>query len=312
MEFRREFVISYGIMIAMLLVMTLNAVLLASRMGPAIAEILDDNVTSIRGAVTVIELAARAPIRPPEERVAAATATATAIEALRVNVTEAEETPVIELLAADAPRAANGELAALDPTLTAATSLVDINISAMERLGAEAQRLGAANAWAAVFAGVIAFLISRVIGRRLRGRIIAPIAELHEVLDRAHHGDHLRRCEAAGAAAELQQIMRDVNRLLDDRLLRERAAPPPSERAAAQAVLLALLDAEAAPCAVIDPAGELVAANQAMLARLAGPDGLELREALRAGEGAAIASRQPLAGDVGWRVTLTTSDEPAT
>lgn len=312
MEFRREIVASFGIMIGMVLVMSLNAVLLASRLGPAIAQIMDENMASIRGAVTVIELAARSPAGPPEERGDAAAKAAAAIEALRGNVTEPAELPMIEILAAEAPRALRGEIAALGPALSSATSLVDINIAAMARHGAEAQRLGAANAWAAVFAGVIAFLISRVIGRRLRRRIVAPIAELREVLDRAHHGDHLRRCESTDAAADLGQIMRDVNRLLDDRLLRDRVAAPPSERAGAQAVLLALLDAEVAPCAVIDPEGGIVAANHAMLARLADPDGLALREALRTGEGPDIASRQPLAGDLGWRVTLAASDDQAT
>jgi nitrogen fixation/metabolism regulation signal transduction histidine kinase len=309
MEFRREIVASFGIMIGMVLVMSLNAVLLASRLGPAIGQTMDENIASIRGAVTVIELASRAPTRPAEDRDAAAASAAAAIEALRGNVTEAAELPVLEVLAAEAPRAVRGEIAALDPALSSATSLIDVNIAAMARHGAEAQRLGAANAWAAVFAGVIAFLISRVIGRRLRRRIVAPIAELREVLDRAHHGDHLRRCESADAAADLGQIMRDVNRLLDDRLLRDRVPAPPSDRAAAQAVLLALLDAEVAPCAVIDPKGEIVAANHAMLARLADPDGLALRDALRTGEGPDIASRQPLAGDIGWRVTLTAGDE---
>src|SRR5690606_15230316 len=103
-------------------------------------------------------------------------------------------------------------------------ALVHLNRTAMHTVDLQAQRLGTAGAWAAVFVALFSFGASIFVLRRLEGRVVEPLEELGSVLEQVTSGDRFRRCRAFEAPDEIAQALSAVNALLDERLLH---APPP-------------------------------------------------------------------------------------
>jgi len=305
MDVRRDLVISMGVMIALPLLLAANAVLLSTRMGPAIDGIISDNAVSMRAAAEVVEVVAEAQAGPLGD--AAVERFDAAFTRLDANVTEDGELPRIVAMEAARAGALRGEALAVRDEVTQALALIDINIEAMHRRNDEARRLGSANAWAAVFAGIVAFIISRLIARRLRRRVIEPVAELWSVLRRVRGGESFSRCREFETSSELRDVLSAVNELLD-----QRASAPasiPGYGVTERAALLALLEATSAATVVVDDSGAILANNQAFMERLAGDDGEFVRALLRHPDqwedSSRIAHNQALKGVSGHLVTLT-------
>ncbi|MEZ4384857.1 MAG: hypothetical protein R3A79_26235 [Nannocystaceae bacterium] len=312
MDVRRDLRISMGVMIALPLLLAANAIILSTRMGPAIDRVIDDNVVSIRAAAEVVELVAEAQGEPLDA--AARERTDAAYERIRANLTEEREPPLLAAMEASREPAFAGDPKAVRDQVTDALALIDVNIDAMHQRNAEARRLGSANAWAALFAGLFAFVLSRVIARRLRLRIIEPIADLWGVLRGARSGEVYRRCRDFDTSEELGEILRAVNDLLDHSFI---GAPELASRSSERASLLALLERLRAPACVVSVRGTLVAANERLHEALAGDRGDALRQLLRAPEGddPRIAERVELRHGAGWLVVLdappdTQQDDP--
>ncbi|QDU69247.1 hypothetical protein [Engelhardtia mirabilis] len=215
MALRQEFTLSMGVLALLNLGLAFGAVGLLTRMGPAIELIMQDNVYSIDAAEEILIELSAADLYPAGER-----GSGPALEAFaraRQNVTEVGEVAVLDSIEASLPGAFAGEQQAKRQLLASVRELIDINREAMERIEAEAERLGSAGAWAAVLAGIVSFLLTLLIVTRLRRRFAIPLASIHQVLSGALAGDPFRRCHTLSGPLELVQVGQAVNQLLDER-----------------------------------------------------------------------------------------------
>jgi nitrogen fixation/metabolism regulation signal transduction histidine kinase len=224
MELRREFVLMIGALVLLNLSLAFGAIGLFVRMGPAIERILRENVYSIVAAEEVLAELADAGDAPlgPEARVRVRRA----VDNAKRNVTEAEERPVLATLERSLPSALEGERRGRSEVVWATRRMIQINREAMRNVDQEARRLGSAGAWAAVFVGLLSFLLSVFVIVRLQNRFVRPLVDLHQVLESARDGDRFRRCRLAAAPREITQVTQAVNRLLDERLERSRPREP--------------------------------------------------------------------------------------
>jgi methyl-accepting chemotaxis protein len=215
MKLRTELLV-YALLLAGLnLVLAFGAIGLFVRMGPAIDRILRENVASIDAAEKIlIEFAAASGGIAPEGRGRVDAALAT----IRTNVTEAEESAVIERIDMRLDGAAQGDAEVRGALIEDLRLLIAINRKAMTAVDQEARRLGAGGAWGAVFVGALSFGLSLLVIVLLRRRLLEPLLELHAVLSAARGGDRFRRCRAFDAAIEVKQAAQSVNTLLDERV----------------------------------------------------------------------------------------------
>ncbi len=222
MALRRELLLTIGTLVLLNLLLAFGAIGLFARMGPVIERILDDNVFSITAAEEIVAtLASEGTSVPPE----AASAMQRALEQAKSNVTEPEEHDALRALQSDLPGALSGEAEARKSVVVAAEKLIRVNRAAMRRVDGQARRLGESGAWAAVFIGFLSFLLGVLLIVRLQRRFVAPLLDLHEVLQQAAAGNRFRRCRLADAPHEVIQLTQCVNRLLDERPRSESKRP---------------------------------------------------------------------------------------
>ncbi|MEZ4651613.1 MAG: hypothetical protein R3E97_22995 [Candidatus Eisenbacteria bacterium] len=286
MELRKELLLSVGAIVLLNLFLAFGAIGLLVRMGPAIERIIEENVYSIVAAEDLLAVFASAGQGPVSE--GGRDRARVAIEKARSNVTEKEEEPVLERIDAslEAAFAAQGE--ARVRLVEATRDLIVINRDAMREVDTEAQRLGSAGAWAAVFVGFLTLVLSLAVLARMRQRVVLPVLELHEVLAEGRT-EGKRRCRPRQAPAELQRLSDDVNRLLDERMewqargrREDRIGSTRAEDGGLLgAAVLALLEHHEDPALVLDSEGKIVRANAGALETLSGPGGERLRDALR-------------------------------
>lgn len=295
MDLRKELILSVGAIVLLNLFLAFGAIGLLVRMGPAIERIIEENVYSIVAAEDLLAVFASAGQGPVSE--AGRDRARVAIEKARNNVTEKEEEPVLDRIDAslEAAFAAQGE--ARVRLVEATRDLIVINRDAMREVDTEAQRLGSAGAWAAVFVGFLTLVLSLAVLARMRQRLVLPVLELHEVLAEGRT-EGKRRCRPRQAPVELQRLADDVNRLLDERMEWQARGRRDDRVGTARAdeggllgaAVLALLQRREEPTLVIDSEGKIARANASALDVLAGTRGEQLRDALR------LTAKQPGAG----------------
>src|SRR5690606_25150632 len=86
------------------------------------------------------------------------------------------------------------------------------------------QRLASAGAWAAVFLGLVAFVLARFVADRAETHVIDPILDTYFVLHSVNQGEPYRRCIGSKASSEIRTIRQHINELLDER--EDRSAEP--------------------------------------------------------------------------------------
>lgn len=225
MQMRQQFRLSLAVLVGFQLITAFGAIGLLSRMTPAIAEILDENEYSIEEAHRMLLVLARRAFEPG--RPALEQEFQQALAKAAENITEPGEPEALEQVRQHYTRALAGDLAALRETVDGIRRLVLINREAMLRADHEARRLGTAGAWAAVFLALAALAATALVGRRLAGRVIDPLAEIYEVTEAARSGDQFRRCRSMDASPEIVRLVESLNLLLDERAARG-AAPSPN------------------------------------------------------------------------------------
>ncbi|MBI1353920.1 MAG: hypothetical protein GC160_06205 [Acidobacteria bacterium] len=219
MALRRQSRTVFLLILAVQLATSFGAIALLSRMGPAIANVAEENVESL----SAVEQMLGALATPPSEDDEAPKAFLAAYARADKNVTEDEERPLLQAIRTDAEQALEGEPAARHRVLRALTELADINRKALRRADEDAQRLARAGAWAAVMLALIAFLLVQFMARRADRVFVMPILEIANVVNVARQGDLFRRCSIHSESPEIQSLADGVNRLLD-----RRKAPDPS------------------------------------------------------------------------------------
>jgi nitrate/nitrite-specific signal transduction histidine kinase len=215
MESRRELFVGIGSMVGMNVLVAFGAVALLTRMTPAIAHILEDNVESMRAADQVLAVLAVETDSHPSDQ--AQQRVQSAISRLRENVTEQSEITTVASIERRWRSVLDAQPGARAALVTEVLELVATNRRAMQQADAEAKRLGTAGAWATASLGIVALFMSVVILRRLSRRVLNPLAELFQTLKSAEGGDPFRRCTPVDCTSELQQVMHAVNALLDTR-----------------------------------------------------------------------------------------------
>jgi PAS domain-containing protein len=203
-----------------------------------------------------------------------------ALQRAKDNITKSEEVPVIERIEQHGRAALAGDARAVMVVVQALQSLTTINRRAMMSADQEAQRLGVAGAWVAVFIAVFAFVISLIVVRRLERHVLYPLIELHDVLAAVRAGNRYRRCRIIEAPEEIQRVLHSVNALLEHRLNGSDAAPHRRvhfETPLAHAALIHLLEQRPEAMVLVDAHGAVIASNNRGLAILSSPDGEHIK-----------------------------------
>lgn len=283
MSLKRDLLIAVGAVVVILIIVCFGATGLLARMSPAIEHVLRENDASLTASENIVSVLALSHGKAVDAGGAARFDEA--LDRLRKNVTEPEETAEIETVARVRDAALGGDPAAREETVRALDRLEEINRSAMHRANEEVQRLGWAGAWATVILCTLGFGAALVVTRRLERKIVIPAGHLRATLDAALAGDVYARCAPGDAQEELRGLMVAVNRLLD----RYSAGVEPSELEADEwlEVTVELLNQREEPSVLIDPSGRVMTANRTGLERIAEIDGEALRRAwshARAGE----------------------------
>lgn len=222
MQLRQQFRLSLAIVVGFQLITAFGMIGLLSRMTPAISEILDENAYSIEAAQQMLLVLSERPLE--QDAAALQQEFEAALERAKNNITEPGEPEALARLESFHAAAIAGDSAALRETVEGIRQLVQINRDAMLRADHEARRLGTAGAWAAVLLAIAALAATVVVGRRLAGSILNPLAELYEVSESARLGDKFRRCRTSAARAEMRRLLESVNHLLDERMAQNLAA----------------------------------------------------------------------------------------
>lgn len=261
MRLRVELSLGLGALLALQLLTAFAAIGLLSRVSPAVAQIIEDNVYSIEAVEEMLAVLADHPDQTTaEERFYGAH------ERAASNVTEAAEEPLLAAILRESPAAFDGDEAARAETITALRELGRVNRASMEQRDLQAQRIGITGAWAAVMLGFTSFLFGATVYRRLRARLEDSLLEVDDALQAARGGDPLRRCAQVDAPEEIVRIADNVNWTLDH-ILAPGASAIPEEHAA----LLVLLDRQPGPAALLD-GDRVLAANNAAIDRIAADD----------------------------------------
>lgn len=282
MELRRDFLLAIGTLVTLNLLLAFGMIGLLTRMSPAILEILEENVVSLEASETMLAALLMERIEPGRaagnsDRFYAA------LERAKGNVTEPAESEVLQKIERHAAAALAGEPFALEEAATQIVRLSEINRNAMAAADQEAQRLGYAGAWTAVFLGFISLLISLVVIRRLEKRMVLPLTELQNVLDAVRSGDRHRRCRIANPSRQIQHLFQEVNALLDR--VSEPSQPEKfkenrlrsQETELQRLALIYFLEKFGKAAALVDSNGKIVASNQETIITLSQPEGEQFR-----------------------------------
>jgi hypothetical protein len=252
----------------------LAGIALLERMAPAMGQILTDNVSSVHSVETMLAVLAVSD-GPGDHAVDDANRDADrherfydALEAAEGNVTEDAERASLAHIRRDAEDALAGDRSAREDVVLALSVLSETNQAAMHRAGDEAIRLGSAGRWALAFLALFGLGGSSLIIRGARRRLVAPLAELAAALEAYRSGTPHRRCYVQ-RGGELREELSTLNALLD-RVERPLAgAGDRADGARARALVVALLDREGGPIAVVDAEGVVYAASREALDRIA-------------------------------------------
>lgn len=239
-------------LLAVQILTSVAGVALLGRMSPAVGDILEENVRSTEAVEEMLGVLATG---GPAERFD------DALERARNNITEPEESELLDDLAAHRARQDGVPGPAAVVTLR---ELGEVNRRSMVRADDEARELGLAGAWAMALLGFCGFLVSLVVFRRVELQLLRPVVEIDAVLEAARSGDGLRRCTLDASFPQEGRLAANLNWLLDRQL--ETRAPRVSEDPGLRGALLATLDAHDGPALAGDAAGRLVAANRVALA----------------------------------------------
>jgi len=216
MELRRNLLFSIAALVVLNLLLAFGAIGLFGRMGPAIARILQENVYSLEACETMLAELALSNGGPVSAE--ATKRFDDALDRVENNITESEEVPVIDRIRRGAPAALDGDDAAVEAMVADLRELIQVNRTAMAAVDRDAQRLGRAGAWAAVFMGILSFVLSLIVLRYIENRVVDPIEQVYAVLDASRRGDVHRRCQSRKAPAEIKAVMQSVNSLLDSKM----------------------------------------------------------------------------------------------
>lgn len=250
-----------GVLLGLQLLTSFAGVALLGRMSPAVERIMTENVVSTEAVEEMLSVL----VTQGDPK-----AFDVALEQARTNITEPEETALIDAINANADKALAGDADAREEIVVALHALGSVNRASMRRSDSAAQLLGRAGAWAMALVGFLSFLVSIRVYHRVEKRLLLPFVELDEVLTAVRGGDAHRR--VSWQADDLQgdhsgRLTDNLNWLLDQRLGRPTGV---IEELCLREALLSLIDRESEHVVLVgNDQGRVVAANEAGLKQAA-------------------------------------------
>jgi len=253
MKLRREIRLGLSALVVLQILLSMLAISLLTRMGPAIERILEENVYSVEAVEEMVSVLAVTDATEPTPDFVAARARA------RDNVTELEEEPLIDVLETEAKPAFAGDGEAKARLVVALRQLGDVNRQSMRIADTRAQELGQAGAWAAALLGAMSLALGILVYRRLRQRLEVPLAEIHRTIRAVRRGNGQARCGQLEGPTELGQVREDLNWLLDRRPVGESEVHRAADRdVVLRRALTALAQAHDQRVLLLDEDGHLV------------------------------------------------------
>ncbi|MCB9520200.1 MAG: hypothetical protein H6698_08290 [Myxococcales bacterium] len=276
MNLRSDLRLSVDSLIALQILTAAGAIVLLSRVAPAVEQILADNDYSIAAAEDMLEVLARGQTADPQQRAAFAEA----LDRARSNVTEHSETGHLDAIVANSEAALGGDPAARRIVVDAIEQLSEVNHRSMLDADVDARELGVAGAWAMVMLSLLTAGAGGFVGRRLTRRVAGPIEELHDTVSQFQAGERQRRASPVDGPPEVQELRELVNAVLDARCAPVATAAGPAPMSIPSWVPGAM-DLLPRAAFVVGPNGAIEASNAAAIDALAGDGGADLRAALR-------------------------------
>lgn len=264
MRLRQEASVGIGSILLLQVLLSALGIVLLTRMGPAIEHILQDNVFSSLAVEEMLAILAEPNVAESE---ASHQRFEDALRRAQDNVTEADETPLVEAVSAGRAQALAGDPMARRDVIAALRALARVNHDSMARADRRARRLGTAGAWAAAMLGALALALGIMVYRRLRLRLELPVEILRHTLERVREGDLRARCVVSAGPVEVRQIARDLNAVLDrwfTESAHAKSSPARREATELRRLLAWALDQQQVPTLVLDAEGNVVVMNQAM------------------------------------------------
>lgn len=211
MRLRKEASLGISTMLTLQILLSILAITLLERMGPAIEKIIQENVYSAEAVeVMLAQLALGGGNEQPvtEDFVKA-------LERAKANVTEEAEGPLLSDIEAYHREAFVGNEDAREIVINALRELGKVNRDSMILADEQAKRLSQTGAWGAALLGAVALFLAIVVYRQLRLRLEVPIEHLHRTTERIRAGNLQARCAINTGPVEVQRIGTDINWLLD-------------------------------------------------------------------------------------------------
>ncbi|SOB57508.1 conserved protein of unknown function [Pseudodesulfovibrio profundus] len=201
-------------LIALNLLIAFGSIWIFMRMAPAIEVIISQNEVSLEASEEM--LAALLNIKTSE--IPSAELIESFVNALtkaKNNITEKEESAVIDTIIHHYEDAYKGNNIAQKKTVNAIVTLGDINRAAMRRADANAKQLGYAGAWGVVFMATITFMVGMIFLRSMKKNLLEPVQEIDAVIIAFREGDMMRRCSMKNPPKSIKKIFGNINDLLD-------------------------------------------------------------------------------------------------
>lgn len=244
LNIRTESTIAVTLLLLLQVLTSASAIVLLSRMAPALEQVLTENDYSIQAAEEMLVVVALLQDAPPESRDVLAQRFLSAFERARVNVTEVDEQPILDAITALHPAGLSGDLDARKSLIERLSALSAINRASMHLADTEAQRLGRAGAWASFALALLTSFLGVLAMRRFNLRLVRPLFDLHDTSTAIYRGDFLRRCPkpSTDTPVELADISDAFNRLLDERVASQQQPPSPSSPAVDSSAALPAAD----------------------------------------------------------------------
>ncbi|HUH03443.1 MAG TPA: hypothetical protein VML75_15710, partial [Kofleriaceae bacterium] len=151
-ELRRDVLLPLVVLMAIVVITSLGTVALLGRMAPAIEMIIAENLYSLEAVEEMLGVVAGGRADDATRQ-----RFEVALRRAEGNVTETHERQVLAVVRQHRDGLFAGEPAARAAVVDALRTLGEVNRLAVIRTDEEAQRLGYASAWGAVFLGAISF-----------------------------------------------------------------------------------------------------------------------------------------------------------
>ncbi|MBM9614064.1 hypothetical protein JWJ90_07165 [Desulfobulbus rhabdoformis] len=214
------------VLVGLNVLMAVGTIAIFARMSPAIEVILDRNERSLQACeemlTTLSMVSTKRPFTPKEIQSFRAS-----FEDAQANITENQEPKPLQQLAFQENKLYQGDRNARITSIKAIIDLAQINRKAMFAADRHAQQLGTTGGWGVTFMALSAFLVGVIFIRNLSQRVVAPLEEIHTVLQANRNGETLRRCSGVHLAQDVATIYANLNALLDEKRASEYTPPFP-------------------------------------------------------------------------------------